>query len=321
MDVAAKTAKRGSEREQKARAAFRRHGGILRMADAVRAGIHRRTLYAMRDAGEVETLARGLYRLADAAPLGTPRPRHRRGQVPRGRDLPHLRAGVPRDDHADAARGLDRRAAQTAGRRGSTTRRSVSSGSARRPYEAGIETARLDGVKVQIYTRRRRSPTASSTATRSVSTPCWKRFGSTRPRDGRWRCDSCGMPPMCRVTKIATAVPGGTAVSRESAGLRPPAADQYGDGRPSGRSKKCSSTSRWSGSCTGCRKSRHAGHVCPQGGVDVHGVGRTASRPTRDIDLLARMDNAVEAVVAVVREVCGQAVEPDGLVFDGRREG
>jgi predicted transcriptional regulator of viral defense system len=42
------------------------------MADAVRSGIHRRTLYAMRDAGQVEVLARGLYRLADAPPLGSP---------------------------------------------------------------------------------------------------------------------------------------------------------------------------------------------------------------------------------------------------------
>ncbi|HIK95520.1 MAG TPA: nucleotidyl transferase AbiEii/AbiGii toxin family protein, partial [Planctomycetes bacterium] len=40
------------------------------------------------------------------------------------------------------------------------------------------------------------------------------------------------------------------------------------------------------------------------------------SRPTRDIDFLARMDNSVDAVVAVIREVCRQPVEPDGLEFD-----
>jgi hypothetical protein len=44
--------------------------------------------------------------------------------------------------------------------------------------------------------------------------------------------------------------------------------------------------------------------------------GAPASRPTRDIDLLARMKNTVDPAVAVVRAVCGQAVEPDGLVFD-----
>jgi len=41
-----------------------------------------------------------------------------------------------------------------------------------------------------------------------------------------------------------------------------------------------------------------------------------ASRPTRDIDFLARMDNAVEAIVPVFREVCELDVEPDGMVFD-----
>ena len=57
---------------RKAKAAFRRHGGMLRMADALRAGVLRRTLYSMRDAGQVEVLARGLYRLADAPPLSNP---------------------------------------------------------------------------------------------------------------------------------------------------------------------------------------------------------------------------------------------------------
>jgi hypothetical protein len=40
-----------------------------------------------------------------------------------------------------------------------------------------------------------------------------------------------------------------------------------------------------------------------------------ASRPTKDIDLLGRMENTVDAVVPVFRDVCGQEVEPDGLVF------
>ena len=41
----------------------------MRMADVVRSGISRNTLYAMRDAGEVQQLARGLYRLAEMSPL------------------------------------------------------------------------------------------------------------------------------------------------------------------------------------------------------------------------------------------------------------
>lgn len=51
---------------------FRDRGGILRMAEAVREGVHRRTLYALRDEGVLEQLGRGLFRLADAAPLAHP---------------------------------------------------------------------------------------------------------------------------------------------------------------------------------------------------------------------------------------------------------
>ena len=40
------------------------------------------------------------------------------------------------------------------------------------------------------------------------------------------------------------------------------------------------------------------------------------SRATMDIDLLGRTSNRVEDVVDVVREICTQAVEPDGLSFD-----
>lgn len=51
---------------------FRRHGGVLRTSEALRLGIHPRTLYAMRDEGLLERLSRGLYRLADLPPLGNP---------------------------------------------------------------------------------------------------------------------------------------------------------------------------------------------------------------------------------------------------------
>jgi predicted transcriptional regulator of viral defense system len=53
-------------------AAFRRHGGILSTSDALRLGIHARTLYALRDSGALEQLSRGLYRLADLPPLSNP---------------------------------------------------------------------------------------------------------------------------------------------------------------------------------------------------------------------------------------------------------
>lgn len=48
---------------------FRLNGGIMRMADILRGGITRNTLYSMRDSGLVVQMARGLYRLAEMAPL------------------------------------------------------------------------------------------------------------------------------------------------------------------------------------------------------------------------------------------------------------
>jgi predicted transcriptional regulator of viral defense system len=42
------------------------------MSQALRLGLSRRTLYAMRDAGEVEAIGRGLYRLAGMPPLAHP---------------------------------------------------------------------------------------------------------------------------------------------------------------------------------------------------------------------------------------------------------
>ena len=44
----------------------------MRMADASRAGVSRRTLFSRRDSGQLEQVARGLYRLADLPPLSEP---------------------------------------------------------------------------------------------------------------------------------------------------------------------------------------------------------------------------------------------------------
>jgi len=60
------------DRFEKAKSLFRRHGGFLRASEAIKNGIHPRTLYAMADEGIVERLSRGLYRLADLPPLGNP---------------------------------------------------------------------------------------------------------------------------------------------------------------------------------------------------------------------------------------------------------
>ena len=47
--------------------AFRQRGGMLRTSQALKLGIHPRTLYEMRDTKRIVQLGRGLYRLADAS--------------------------------------------------------------------------------------------------------------------------------------------------------------------------------------------------------------------------------------------------------------
>ncbi len=42
---------------------FECHQGVMRTSDALAAGVHRRTLYWMRDAGQLEALSRGVYHL------------------------------------------------------------------------------------------------------------------------------------------------------------------------------------------------------------------------------------------------------------------
>jgi predicted transcriptional regulator of viral defense system len=57
---------------KKARIIFEANGGILRTREALAAGIHPRILYAMRDAKELEQLARGVHRLVKLPPLSNP---------------------------------------------------------------------------------------------------------------------------------------------------------------------------------------------------------------------------------------------------------
>ncbi len=57
---------------ERARKTFARNGGMLRTSEAIRLGIHPRALYALRDQGEIEPVARGVYRLTSFPPLTNP---------------------------------------------------------------------------------------------------------------------------------------------------------------------------------------------------------------------------------------------------------
>lgn len=55
-----------------ARRVFGEHHGMLRTNDVIRLGIHPRTLYALRNSGDIHQVGRGLYRLSASPPLTSP---------------------------------------------------------------------------------------------------------------------------------------------------------------------------------------------------------------------------------------------------------
>lgn len=62
-------------------------------------------------------------------------------------------------------------------------------------------------------------------------------------------------------------------------------------------------------------KSKHSDRFVLKGALMFTVWGTAQSRATRDIDLLARTDNSVEAISGMMVEVCQQSVEPDGVTF------
>lgn len=56
----------------KAREIFEKQHGPLRASDAIRLGIHPRTLYQLRDSAQIERIGRGLYRLASDQAISNP---------------------------------------------------------------------------------------------------------------------------------------------------------------------------------------------------------------------------------------------------------
>jgi predicted nucleotidyltransferase component of viral defense system len=63
-------------------------------------------------------------------------------------------------------------------------------------------------------------------------------------------------------------------------------------------------------------QSVHSSRFVLKGGLMLLAWRAPLSRPIKDIDVLAELDNDVLAIEQVVREICEQAVEPDGIVFD-----
>jgi predicted transcriptional regulator of viral defense system len=129
---------------------FRQHGGTLRMSEALRLGINRKTLYAMRDAGVVERVTRGVYRLGSLDPLAHPDLVTVAARVQQGvvcllsaLSFHELTTQVPHTIDVALERGTTKPRLDYP-----PTRFFWFSGPA---FHEGIETHELDGANVRIY--------------------------------------------------------------------------------------------------------------------------------------------------------------------------
>jgi predicted transcriptional regulator of viral defense system len=120
------------------------------MAEALRLGIHRRRLYAMRDAGIVVLVSRGLYRLASLDPLAYPDLVSVAMRVPQGvvclisaLSFHEMTTQVPHAIDVALERGKTKPRLDYP-----PTHFTWFSGPA---FHEGIETHELDGVPVRIY--------------------------------------------------------------------------------------------------------------------------------------------------------------------------
>lgn len=64
-------------------------------------------------------------------------------------------------------------------------------------------------------------------------------------------------------------------------------------------------------------KSSHNTHFVLKGALMLHVWDAPLARATKDLDFLGRLDNSLDNLTQVVREMCAAEVEPDGMRFDG----
>ena len=147
--MSANSNKQGS-RFDRAVAIFRKHGGVLRTAQALRAGIHPSTLYAMRDVGSLEVISRGVFRLSGSEPMGNPDLVTLANRVHGGficlisaLAFHEITTQIPHEVHVALQRGAEEPRLKYP-----PIKIYWFKGQA---YTAGVETHKLDSVEIRIY--------------------------------------------------------------------------------------------------------------------------------------------------------------------------
>ena len=180
---------------------FKKSGGILNTKRAVELGVHPRELYALRDAGKLERLERGLYRLANAKPLGNPDLVTVSHKVPKGvvclisalafhrltTQIPHsVYLAIPANDQAPAMQYPPLRIFWYS----------------KPVYESGIEEVTLDGTPVRVYSAKKTLADCFKYRNKLGIDVCTEALNLYRQR-GRMRLDQIEQfARVCRVERV-----------------------------------------------------------------------------------------------------------------------
>jgi predicted transcriptional regulator of viral defense system len=129
---------------------FQTQGPILRTGEVLGAGVHPRTLYALRNEGVVHQLSRGVYCLADAPPLGNPDLVVVAKKIPKGivclisaLSFHHLTTQIPREVYLALPRGSEYPRLMHPPLRIFQF--------AEPALRAGVENHEVDGCQIQVY--------------------------------------------------------------------------------------------------------------------------------------------------------------------------
>jgi predicted transcriptional regulator of viral defense system len=130
---------------------LRSHGSAFSTGEAIKAGVHPRTLYSLRDQGVLERLGRGMYRFADMPAMGNPDLATAALKVPKGviclisaLSWHEMTSEIPHEIYLALPRGSEPpRLAYP------PIRIFWFQGHA---FEEGVEEHDMDGIRVRIYT-------------------------------------------------------------------------------------------------------------------------------------------------------------------------
>jgi len=129
---------------------IKKHSGVIRTSEALKAGIHPRVLYSLRDNRKIEQVSLGVYRLSELPPISNPDLVAVALRIPRAviclvsaLSFHHLTTQIPHEVAIALARGTE------------TPRIDFPPISVHRfaeaAFHAGIEKHEIDGVVIRVY--------------------------------------------------------------------------------------------------------------------------------------------------------------------------